>query len=278
LPQPSINNPTTSGLNFQSSQQQQLFSPTTANRNVLYQNIELPHSSSPFRNIQIFNRTPGPPSSSTADRSTPPHTLSSLFLQSLNEPSSTSLWNDSISSAAATTAPTATAAMPTSSFGTIQRRAGTTTIPYVTTAKLDGTANVNFHSITAMATYASKSFEELRMEDYYHNNTRTASSATIANDNDDDDDNDKKKESTTTTTTSNTTNNNTNKDNHRSNTKKCVVCLEKDVRRILLPCGHPCLCEVCGTKQGLKKLKYKCPECRSVIQDTVIIYGRVVDD
>ncbi len=64
----------------------------------------------------------------------------------------------------------------------------------------------------------------------------------------------------------------------KSATKKCVVCLDKDVRRILLPCGHPCLCEVCGTDQGLRKLRRKCPECRGTIKQAVTIYARVVDD
>ena len=64
----------------------------------------------------------------------------------------------------------------------------------------------------------------------------------------------------------------------KSSTKQCVVCLERDVRRIVLPCGHPCLCEVCSTEQGLRKLRRKCPECRGAIKDAVTIFARVVDD
>jgi len=64
----------------------------------------------------------------------------------------------------------------------------------------------------------------------------------------------------------------------KSATKQCVVCLERDVRRICLPCGHPCLCEICSTEQGLRKLKHKCPECRANIRQVATIYGRVVDD
>ena len=64
----------------------------------------------------------------------------------------------------------------------------------------------------------------------------------------------------------------------KSSTKQCVVCLERDVRRIVLPCGHPCLCEVCSTEQGLRKLRRKCPECRGAIKEAVTIFARVVDD
>ena len=63
-----------------------------------------------------------------------------------------------------------------------------------------------------------------------------------------------------------------------SATKMCVVCLVQPVCRILLPCGHPCLCQLCSTEQGLAKLKRKCPECRASIREAAIIYGRVVDD
>jgi nuclear pore complex protein Nup98-Nup96 len=47
---------------------------------------------------------------------------------------------------------------------------GTTIAPYQETRKLDGTANINFQSITAMPAYENKSFEELRMEDYMAGN------------------------------------------------------------------------------------------------------------
>jgi hypothetical protein len=58
--------------------------------------------------------------------------------------------------------------------------------------------------------------------------------------------------------------------------KVCVVCLERPVCRLLVPCGHPCLCQVCSTEQGLKKLRHKCPECRSAIRETVVFYGKVM--
>lgn len=61
-------------------------------------------------------------------------------------------------------------------------------------------------------------------------------------------------------------------------TKQCVVCWERPVCKLLVPCGHPCLCEVCSTEQGLKKLKRKCPECRQPIKQAVKFYGTVVED
>jgi len=61
-------------------------------------------------------------------------------------------------------------------------------------------------------------------------------------------------------------------------TKRCVVCLSNPVKRIVVPCGHPCLCQLCSTVQGLEKLRRKCPECRAYISDVITIYGRVVED
>lgn len=63
-----------------------------------------------------------------------------------------------------------------------------------------------------------------------------------------------------------------------SATKRCVVCLSNPVKRILVPCGHPCLCQLCSTAQGLEKLRRKCPECRANIREVMTIYGRVVED
>jgi E3 ubiquitin-protein ligase MUL1 len=64
----------------------------------------------------------------------------------------------------------------------------------------------------------------------------------------------------------------------KSPSKQCVVCLDNPVKRVLVPCGHVCLCQTCSTEQGLAKLRRKCPECRSTISQAVSIYGRVVDD
>ena len=61
-------------------------------------------------------------------------------------------------------------------------------------------------------------------------------------------------------------------------TKMCVVCLERAVSTVLLPCGHLSLCLVCSSQQGLSRLKRKCPECRQAIREAATIYGRVVND
>jgi len=247
--------------------QQFPMTPSMTTRNVLYRSIELPPSS-PFQNIQLFY--PRAPASMT----TP---WSSNHGSSYPSFGSTSPLLTSSSSAPTTTPP------PLGSYNdtvSVLQRGGTTSIPYTMTRKLDGTDHINIHSITAMPAYELKSFEELRLEDYTCTTTTPSSNTTIPQEQANDD-NQKIPSPSTTNSHSNSPNTNSHSNspsNHRSNTKKCVVCLEKDVRRILLPCGHPCLCEVCGTSQGLKKLKYKCPECRGGIQDTVIIYGRVVDD
>ena len=61
--------------------------------------------------------------------------------------------------------------------------------------------------------------------------------------------------------------------------KECVVCLERRVSHVLVPCGHPCLCEVCATPQGLNKLRSKrCPECRVEFREAIRFYGTVVED
>ena len=63
-----------------------------------------------------------------------------------------------------------------------------------------------------------------------------------------------------------------------SKAKDCVVCLERPVQFLLVPCGHPCLCEICATKQGLSRLSHRCPECRSSIREAVRFYGKIVED
>lgn len=58
--------------------------------------------------------------------------------------------------------------------------------------------------------------------------------------------------------------------------KSCVVCWERDVDTVNNPCGHASLCQVCATKQGLRKLKSKCPECREHIRSTIRFYGKIL--
>ena len=59
--------------------------------------------------------------------------------------------------------------------------------------------------------------------------------------------------------------------------KMCVVCWEMPVSRILIPCGHPCLCDNCSTAYAIRKLNKKCPECRAQISQAVKFYGTVVE-
>ena len=64
----------------------------------------------------------------------------------------------------------------------------------------------------------------------------------------------------------------------RSESKMCIICMERPVRYIMIPCGHPCICEKCNGSQIKRQLRGKCPECRSRFDRTTIIYGRVVND
>ena len=54
--------------------------------------------------------------------------------------------------------------------------------------------------------------------------------------------------------------------------------MERPVRYLMIPCGHPSICERCNTTRNRMKLRGKCPECRANFYSTVIIYGRVVND
>jgi hypothetical protein len=64
----------------------------------------------------------------------------------------------------------------------------------------------------------------------------------------------------------------------KSESKKCVVCMENDACRVFVPCGHVCLCNECGNMEGMRKCGFRCPECRRDIDMSVRVYGRVVND
>jgi len=49
--------------------------------------------------------------------------------------------------------------------------------------------------------------------------------------------------------------------------RMCVICLEEEIQRILLPCHHACLCNSCGTNSIST-----CPICRAAISTTEKIY------
>ena len=63
-----------------------------------------------------------------------------------------------------------------------------------------------------------------------------------------------------------------------SKIKECVICMVRPSQRIMIPCGHPCLCDSCCTDATLKRLRRKCPECRQTISQTAKFYGKIVDD
>lgn len=64
----------------------------------------------------------------------------------------------------------------------------------------------------------------------------------------------------------------------RSESKLCILCMERPVRYLTVPCGHPIICEQCNNPQIKRKFKFRCPECRSPFHQLSIIYGRVVND
>ncbi len=49
-----------------------------------------------------------------------------------------------------------------------------------------------------------------------------------------------------------------------TNSKKCIICLEKGINTTCIPCGHTIMCEECGDV-----IKTKCPLCRDQV-DCVI--------
>lgn len=63
-----------------------------------------------------------------------------------------------------------------------------------------------------------------------------------------------------------------------STTKQCVICMERNVSHVLIPCGHPCLCNHCASDITLTRMKWKCPECRTNVYQAMKFFGRVVDD
>jgi len=64
----------------------------------------------------------------------------------------------------------------------------------------------------------------------------------------------------------------------RSESKFCVLCLEKAVNTVILPCGHLSLCSDCSKFDYLERIKGRCPECRQQIHESCEIFGRVVND
>merc|ERR1711964_557692 len=55
----------------------------------------------------------------------------------------------------------------------------------------------------------------------------------------------------------------------------CVVCMERKHEFAIVPCGHMCLCRVCGPPESEVESNLKeCPICRGDVKGTMQIYGR----
>jgi serine/threonine protein kinase len=161
--------------------------------------------------------------------------------------------------------------VPFSSVSSPMTGTGTSEIRFQPIRQQDGTMQITFQSITAMPRYSDRSFEELRLEDYMTGNNGSQGNDISAS-------NASTPSSGNNLSAFNASASSSGPGTQLSSTKQCVVCMERDVRRILLPCGHPNLCEHCSTPLGLLKLKHKCPECRCRIEQVATIYARVVDD
>ena len=73
-----------------------------------------------------------------------------------------------------------------------------------------------------------------------------------------------KGEDANTTNTTNTTK--TPASDSADSDMKCVICLERRRRYVLMPCFHLCSCDQCT-----KRLN-RCPLCRAIVQATHIVY------
>ncbi len=58
--------------------------------------------------------------------------------------------------------------------------------------------------------------------------------------------------------------------------KRCVICKDRPVSRVVSPCGHFCLCEVCSAVLEARESHPRCPYCRGRI-DNCIPYFDVVE-
>ena len=71
-------------------------------------------------------------------------------------------------------------------------------------------------------------------------------------------------------------NNSINIGENENHSKKCVICLENELKWILAPCGHKCICNMCGRDEKSIKEKYqKCPICKEIIIGAL---DKVIDD
>jgi hypothetical protein len=53
---------------------------------------------------------------------------------------------------------------------------------------------------------------------------------------------------------------------HQHLLKPCVVCHKNPRCMIVIPCGHPCLCEECAEIISKNPMHNKCPTCDQIIE------------
>ena len=54
--------------------------------------------------------------------------------------------------------------------------------------------------------------------------------------------------------------------------RMCIICMEKEVSVVLLPCAHLVLCANCN-KDYYNKVEDRCPYCMSSIDERIHVYG-----
>ena len=75
-----------------------------------------------------------------------------------------------------------------------------------------------------------------------------------------------------------TVSSNSSEEGSTTNIKTCIICMERHVSRLLIPCGHAVLCDKCSSESRLLKMKMKCPECRQKIKSSNKIFGLILKE
>ena len=57
---------------------------------------------------------------------------------------------------------------------------------------------------------------------------------------------------------------------NRPENKRCCVCLSEESTIVIIPCGHLCLCNLCGDK--FLDNRDKCPICRVKVSSKLRVY------
>jgi len=59
---------------------------------------------------------------------------------------------------------------------------------------------------------------------------------------------------------------------------KCIVCRARPVTHVLVPCGHPCLCDECVSPLVLNSLNGQCPIGRCKVDSVLRFYGTLMEE